>query len=107
MPGAIEAVGGPGGAALGRVIPALSRGGRQRAAFVSEFQDLARVVASGDEGTDWPEEGIEFGGPARREVDAEDAWVVVPEDQAPAGFVAYAQKLPQVPPQLFDAGFGA
>src|ERR1019366_2996989 len=88
-------------------LPALSRGGRERAAFVSEFQNLARVVASGYEGTDRPEEGIELGGPARREVDPEDAWVVIPEDQALSGFVAHAQKLAQVPPQLFDAGFGA
>src|ERR1019366_5691121 len=85
----------------------LSRSGRERAAFVSESQNLARVVAAGYEGTDRPEEGIELGGPARREVDPEDAWVVIPEDQALSGFVAHAQKLAQVPPQLFDAGFGA
>jgi hypothetical protein len=85
----------------------LSRGGGERAVLVSEFQNLARGVAFGYEGTNWPEEGIEFGGPASREVDTEDAWIVVPENQALSGFVAHAQKLAQVPAQLFDAGFSA
>ena len=56
---------------------------------------------------DRSEEGIELGGPACREVDAEHARVIIAEDQALSGFVAHTQKLAQVPPQLPDAGFGA
>src|SRR5580765_5117202 len=82
-------------------------GGCERAMLIAEFQNLAGIFSFGNEGTDRSEEGIELGGPACREVDAEHARVIIAEDQALAGFVAHTQKLAQVPPQLLDAGFGA
>src|SRR5438309_1368812 len=70
--------------------------------LVAEFQNLARILALGDEGADRPEEGIEFGRPARRQVDSEDTRVIIAEDQALPGFVAHTQKFAQVPAQLLD-----
>jgi hypothetical protein len=68
---------------------------------------ISGIFSFGNEGADRSEEGIELGGPACREVDAEHARVIIAEDEALSGFVAHTQKLAQVPPQLFDTGFGA
>ena len=85
----------------------VSYGRRESAFFVAEFEDFFRLLAFGNEGGDGSEEGIEFGWPAGGEVDAEDARVVIPEDQALAGFVTDAQEFAQVAAQGFDAAFGA